>query len=399
MHIPELPFLRANAYYTESVRSFESEGQDAVGAKSIESWLVSAGRDRRPGSPLNVPPCPASNFVRGDRRAYARDDGTPTWEALEEIVGGLEGGEAIAFASGMAAIAAVFDQLPVGSTVVLPDDCYQGVSGLADVGQARGRWAVRRVAVADTVGWIRACADADLIWLESPSNPLLAVADLPAICAAVRKPTSILGVDNTFATPLNQRPLELGADISMQSVTKFIGGHSDLLGGVAAVRSSRLAGALRQARELAGATPGTLECFLAVRGARTLALRLARAQESAMTLATRLDEHPAVMLTRYPGLPKHPTYEAARRQLRGFGTIISFDVRGDAEAADAVCAKLRLIQHATSLGAVESTIERRASIPGQEHLPPSLLRLSVGIETVEDLWTDLDGALRAASQV
>ena len=345
-----------------------------------------------------MPPCPASNFVLGDRRAYARDDGTPTWEALEEIVGGLEGGEAIAFASGMAAIAAVFDQLSVGSTVVLPDDCYQGVSGLADTGQARGRWAVRRVEVADTDSWISVSANADLIWLESPSNPLLAVADLPAICAAPRKPGSILGVDNTFATPLNQRPLELGADISMQSVTKFIGGHSDLLGGVAAVRSSHLAAALRHARELAGATPGALESFLAVRGARTLALRLARAQESAMTLAVRLDEHPAVMTTRYPGLPKHPTHQAARRQLRGFGTIISFDVRGGAETADTVCSKLRLIQHATSLGAVESTIERRAGIPGQEHLPPSLLRLSVGIETVEDLWTDLDGALRAASQ-
>ncbi len=346
-----------------------------------------------------MPPCPASNFVLGERRAYARDDGTPSWEALEEIVGGLEGGEAVAFASGMAAIAAVVDQLPVGSTVVLPDDCYQGVSGLADAGQARGRWTVRRVAVADTGGWICASASADLIWLESPSNPLLAVADLPAICGAARKPGSILGVDNTFATPLNQRPLERGADISVQSVTKFIGGHSDLLGGVAAVRDPRLAAALRHARELAGATPGTLECFLAVRGSRTLALRLARAQASAMTLAARLEEHPAVLTTRYPGLPTHPTYQAACRQLRGFGTIISFDVRGGAEAADAVCRSLRLIQHATSLGAVESTIERRASVPGQEHLPPSLLRLSVGIEAVEDLWTDLDGALRAASQV
>jgi cystathionine gamma-synthase len=247
-----------NAYYTGNVKSLEPGKRGAVASESIESWLVSAGRDRRPGSPLNVPPCPASNFVLGERRAYARDDGTPTWEALEEIVGGLEGGEAVAFASGMAAIAAVFDQLSVGSTVVLPDDCYQGVSGLADTGQARGRWAVRRVAVADTDSWISAAANADLIWLESPSNPLLAVADLPAICAAARKPGSILGVDNTFATPLNQRPLELGADISMQSVTKFIGGHSDLLGGVAAVRNSHLAGALRHARELAGATPGAL---------------------------------------------------------------------------------------------------------------------------------------------
>jgi cystathionine gamma-synthase len=201
-------------------------------------------------------------------------------------------------------------------------------------------------------------------------------------------------VDNTFATPLNQRPLALGAEVAVQSVTKFIGGHSDLLGGVVTVRDANLLAALRQARELAGATPGTLETFLAVRGARTLALRLERAQRNAMTLAERLARHPNITLTRYPGLASHPTHEAARRQLKGFGTIISFDVRGDASAADAVCTGLQLIQHATSLGAVESTIERRASVPGQEHLPPTLLRLSVGIEAVEDLWTDLDRALR-----
>ena len=154
---------------------------------SVESWLVSAGRDRRPGSPLNVPPIPASNFVLGERRAYSRDDGTPGWEALEEIVGGLEGGSAVAFASGMAAIAAIFDQLPVGSVVALPDDCYQGVAGLAHAGEERGRWTVHRVAVADTARWLEMCGEADLIWLESPSNPLLTVGDLDIICAAPRK--------------------------------------------------------------------------------------------------------------------------------------------------------------------------------------------------------------------
>jgi len=361
---------------------------------SVESWLVSAGRDRRPGSPLNVPPWPASNFLLGERRAYSRDDGTPGWEALEEIVGGLEGGSSVSFASGMAGIAAIFDQLPTGSVVALPDDCYQGVVGLATAGQKRGRWTVHRLAVADTAGWIEICGVADLIWLESPSNPLLTVADLDDICAAPRKRGAMLGVDNTFATPLNQRPLALGADVAVQSVTKFIGGHSDLLGGVVTVRDANLRQALRQSRELAGATPGTLETFLAVRGARTLAIRLERAQHNATTLAERLARHPNVSLTRYPGLASHPTHNAAVRQLKGFGTIISFDVRGDARTADAVCAGLQLIQHATSLGAVESTIERRASIPGQEHLPPTLLRLSVGIESVEDLWTDLDRALR-----
>jgi len=374
--------------------SRDTTGHNAGEPVSVESWLVWAGRDRRPGSPLNVPPYPASNFVLGERRAYSRDDGTPGWEALEEIVGGLEGGSSVSFASGMAGIAAIFDQLPTGSVVALPDDCYQGVAGLAKAGQSRGRWTVHRISVADTAAWIEMCGVADLIWLESPSNPLVIVADVDVICAAPRKRGAILGVDNTFATPLNQRPLALGADVSVQSVTKFIGGHSDLLGGVVTVRDANLLASLRQARELAGATPGTLETFLAVRGVRTLALRLERAQRNAMTLAERLAHHPNVTLTRYPGLASHPTHEAARRQLQGFGTIISFDVRGGARNADAVCAGLQLIQHATSLGSVESTIERRASLPAQEHLPPSLLRLSVGIEAVEDLWTDLDRALR-----
>ncbi|MBS1834707.1 MAG: PLP-dependent transferase [Acidobacteria bacterium] len=365
----------------------------ANSSHKVESWLVSAGRDRTPGSPLNVPPWPASNFVLGDRRAYSRDDGTPGWDALEDLIGGLEGGLAVSFASGMAAIAAIFDRVPAGSRIALPDDCYQGVSALAAAGESRGRWTVRRIAVSDTPAWVDACAGADLIWLESPSNPLLAVADLDIICRAPRKPGAILGVDNTFATPLNQRPLDLGADFAVQSATKFIGGHSDLLCGVVTARDPAMRDALRHTRELTGATPGTLEVFLAVRGARTLALRLERAQANAAILAERLEQHPKVTVTRYPGLGSHPTHEAARRQLKGFGTIVSFDVAGGATHADAVCANVRLIQHATSLGAVESTIERRAGIPGQEHLPRSLLRLSTGIEDVEDLWRDLDQAL------
>lgn len=362
-----------------------------------ESWLVSAGRASEPGAPLNVPLIPASNFIIGRGREYSRDDGTPTWEALEEVVGGLELGKAVAFASGMAAIAAVFDQLAAGAVVVLPDDCYQGVAGLAAAGAERQRWSVQRVAVDDTAGWIRACGVADLIWLESPSNPLLTVADLEAVCAAPRKPGAIVAVDNTFATPLNQQPLDFGATVSLQSATKFIGGHSDLLAGIATTKDEALWHALRKSRELTGATPGTLETFLAVRGARTLALRLQRAQQTAGMLAERLERHPLVTRVRYPGLPSHPTHATAKRVLKGFGTIISFDLLGGAEFADGVCRNVRLIRHATSLGAVESTMERRAAIPGQGHLPPSLLRLSVGIENADDLWVDLDSAIRSAA--
>lgn len=362
-----------------------------------DSWLVSAGRCSDPGAPLNVPLIPASNFNLGSGRDYSRDDGTPTWEALEEIVGGLECGKAVAFASGMAAIAAIFDQLRTGASVVLPNDCYQGVAGLAAVGAERKRWSVQRVAVDDTAGWIRSCNTADLIWLESPSNPLLTVADLEAICVAPRRTGAIVAVDNTFATPLNQQPLDFGATVSLQSATKFIGGHSDLLAGVATTRDEALWHSLRKSRELNGATPGTLECFLAVRGARTLSLRLQRAQETAALLAERLESHPRVTRVRYPGLSSHPTHEIAKRVLKGFGTIISFDVHGGADVADAVCRAIKLIHHATSLGAVESTMERRAAIPGQGHLPPSLLRLSVGIENANDLWIDLESALRSAA--
>jgi cystathionine gamma-synthase len=362
-----------------------------------ESWLVSAGRDPEPGAPLNVPLVPASNFIIGGGREYSRDGGTPTWEALEEVVGGLESGKAVAFASGMAAVAAVFDQLPSEAVIVLPDDCYQGVAGLVAAGVERRRWSVQRLAVDDTPGWVRACGVADLIWLESPSNPLLAVAELDTICAAPRKPGAIVAVDNTFATPLNQQPLELGATVSMQSATKLIGGHSDLLSGVVTTRDEAQWHALKRARELNGATPGTLEAFLAVRGARTLAVRLDRAQQTAAVLAQRLEAHPLVARVRYPGLASHPTHAIARRVLKGFGTIISFDLRGGAEFADGVCRSVRLIRHATSLGGVESTMERRAAIPGQTHLPPSLLRFSVGIEDAEDLWVDLDSAIRASA--
>lgn len=361
-----------------------------------DSWLVSGGRPSEPGAPLNVPLVMASTFLLGHDREYSRDDGTQTWEGLERLVGGLESGKAVAFASGMAAIAAVFDQLTVGSSIVLPEDCYQGVSGLVAAGVKKKGWSVDRLPADDTQGWVRACEVADLVWLESPTNPLLAVADLAAICSAPRGRDTIVAVDNTFATPLNQQPLEFGATVSVQSTTKFIGGHSDLLGGVATTRDDGFWHALARSRELNGATPGALEAFLALRGARTLSVRLMRAQETAGALAEELEKHPAVSLVRYPGLPSHPTHETATRVLGGFGAMISFDIRGDARDADAVCRAVRIIRHATSLGGVESTMERRAAVPGQSHLPESLLRLSVGLEHVTDLWADLNSAIQAA---
>ncbi|MDH3754904.1 MAG: PLP-dependent transferase [Acidimicrobiia bacterium] len=359
----------------------------------IESWVIAAGRDRTPGSPLNVAPVLASSAVRGGEWTYARDEGTPTWAALEEIVGGLEGGHAVAFSSGMAAVAAVFDGLAVGATVVLPDDCYQGVAALASDGERAGRWSVIALDVRETRAWVEVAADVDLIWVESPSNPLLRVADLPAIGAATRRPGAILAVDNTFATPINQRPLELGADIVVHAATKFIGGHSDLLSGIAVAADEGLAGRLRRHRTLSGATPGALETYLASRGARTLPLRLERAQATALELAGRLVDSPSVDVVRYPGLTADPSHDVCARTLDGFGAIVTFDLATDAAGTERFCDQLRLITHATSLGGVESTIERRAAIAGQEHLPESLVRLSVGCEHVDDLWRDLEQAI------
>lgn len=359
------------------------------------TWVVTGGRGHGPGESLNVPIVPASTFRYDEPAPYARGAGTATWRAFEEVVGGLEDAEAISFASGMAAVDAALSLLPAGGHLVIPADCYQGVAGLAREGESAGRWTLATLDTDDTAGWVAAAATADLLWFETPSNPLLTVGDLAAVGAAERR--GLLVVDNTFATPLNQRPLDLGADLSVQSATKFLGGHSDLLSGVITTRSADLAARVRSFQSLHGATPGALESYLALRGLRTLTIRLDRAQDNAAELAERLSGHRAVERVRYPGLADHPGHQIAAAQLRGFGSMLSFDVVGGAAAADRLCSSTRLIHHATSLGGVESTMERRSVIAGQEHLPPGLVRLSVGIEDVDDLWNDLLAGLTAAA--
>jgi cystathionine gamma-synthase len=372
-----------------------------------ETAVICAGRPRHSANePLNPPVVLASNFHASTTpapgtgegiRSYARTDATPTWEALEAAVGQVEGGHAVAFSSGMAAIAAVLDLVPAGRRIVAPKDCYFGVGELLADAQQQGRWAVDRVDLTDTASVEAAVAGADLLWLETPSNPLLDIADLAALCAAGRHAGAIVGVDNTFATPLLQQPLALGADVVVHSATKFIGGHSDLLSGITIAREQALAERLRHRRGLSGATPGALEAFLALRGLRTLALRLDRGQRNASELARRLDEHPAVGRVRYPGLPGHPGHRTAAAQMTGFGAVLAFEV-ADALTADRLCHAVQLIVHATSLGGVESTIERRGKLPGQGHLPAGLLRLSVGCEHIDDLWNDLNSALSQPSR-
>lgn len=356
----------------------------------METICVSAGRTvERPGEPLNVPLVMASSFRSGGDLEYSRNDGTPTWAALETAVGLLEGGLATAYASGMGAAAAIVDLLPAGARVVIPSDSYTAVRQLA----AARRLAVELVDLTDTDATLAAAAGADLLWLESPTNPMMDVADLPALCGAAREAGTLVAVDNTFATPLLQNPLALGADVVMHSGSKYIGGHADLLIGLTVAEDEELAARLRQHRVLSGATPGGLEAFLAARGLRTMALRVRQGQESAGELARRLAAHPAVTRVRYPGLPTDPGHARAAKQMSGFGAMLAFEVAGGAATADAVCAALSVVNAATSLGGVESTIERRAKLAGQEHVPESLLRLSVGCEHVEDLWADLDAAL------
>lgn len=355
----------------------------------------------------------SSTYRRGGPIEYGRED-SPTWEALEAAIGGLEGGRALAFASGMGAISAVLETLPTPGRVVIAGDAYNGTRRfLADVA-GRGRLRFRTVDVADTEATLQACAElvqtparpsgprgqfgtGGLLWLESPTNPLLAVADLNAVISGAHALGVDVVVDNTFATPLLQRPLGFGADVVVHSGTKYLAGHSDVLLGVAVTARGDVDELLRTRRVLHGAVPGSWDSWLALRGLRTLAVRLERAERNAGALARRLAAHPRVEFVHYPGLPSDPGHERARMQMAGFGAVVSFEVGGGAAGADAVVAALSLITPATSLGGVESLIERRARLAGEEAIPPALLRLAVGIEHVEDLWADLEQALAAST--
>jgi cystathionine gamma-synthase len=338
---------------------------------------VTAGRPVAAGSPLNEPLVLASNFRDGGE--YSRTHGTATWAALEDAIGVLEGGQAVAYSSGMAAAAAVVYAL-APTVVVVPQASYLGVRALLAEHQAQGHLVLRPVDITDTAAVIAAIDGADLVWAESPANPTLDVADLPAIAAAAGAAGVPVVVDSTFATPLRQQPLALGATVVLHSATKFIGGHSDLLLGLCITADPHVHERLVAARTFQGATPGALEAFLALRGLRTLAVRLDRAESNALALVDRLRSHRAVQEVRYPGS----------------GAMVSFVVAGGAVAADEVCASVRIAVPATSLGGVETTIERRQKYAGDAHVPPGLLRMSVGIEHVDDLWADLAEALDRA---
>ena len=342
--------------------------------------MVAAGRPvAEPNAPLNQPVTFASAYHAGGELEYARF-GNPTWAAFEAALGELEGGQALAFASGMAAAVAVLDQLPHGGRVVVPQHGYQGVLALLDTWSASERIRVTRVDVCDPDALDRAIPGADLVWVESPTNPALEVIDLARLAGVCRQAGVPLAVDNTFSTPLLQRPLELGADVVVHSATKLLSGHSDIVLGALVTADPVWRERLTDYRTLHGAIPGPMEVFLALRGLRTLGVRLQQAQTSARMLVQELSAHPAVTEVRYPG----------------FGTIVAL-VLPDAASADRVVAAARLIRFATSLGGVESTMERRRRFDTESAtIPDGLIRLSVGIEHPADLLADLRQALDAA---
>lgn len=370
---------------------------DATRVPKRATLAVVAGRPMRaPDAPLNEPVTFASAYHAGGPVAYARD-GNPSWTALEAAIGALEGGAALVFGSGMAAIAAVLDTLPVGARVVLPVDGYSGTRVLVRDAGPPGRWEPVLVDVTDTAAVLDALDGADLCFVESPTNPLNGVVDLAAVIGGAHERGVAVAVDNTYATPMLQRPLELGADVVVHSVSKLLAGHSDVVLGVTVTRDPDRCERLRRHRSAYGAVPGPMEVYLATRGIRTLALRVERAQANARELAARLLAHPMVERVRYPGLPGDPGADRAAAQMDGPGTMVAFEVRGGPAAAEAVARATRLVVHATSLGGIETTMERRARWAEDAGIPPALLRLSVGCEDVDDLWDDLARALRVGA--
>lgn len=335
---------------------------------------------------------------------YARTH-NPTRAVLEEVVASLEsGGHGVAFASGMAATDGVLRRLRPGDHLLIPSDAYGGTYRL--VARLLGPMGVEWTAV--DLGDVDAVAAAwrpetRLVWVESPSNPLLGIADITALAELAHDRAGICAVDNTFATPFLQQPLDLGADVVVHSSTKYLGGHSDVVGGIAVTRRDDLAEELRFVQNSAGAVPSPFDCYLVLRGLKTLAVRMGRQCENARAVAEMLEDHKGVERVYFPGLPGHRGHEVAGRQMRDFGAMVSFVLPGGEDAALEVVKHTKVFTLAESLGAVESLIEHparmtHASVVGSPlAVDPGLIRLSVGIETAEDLLADLEQAIDRAT--
>lgn len=371
---------------------------------NLETLAVHAGREVEKGTGAVTPSITLSTtFERAEdgtfphHHIYTRSS-NPNRDALETALAALEGGKnALAFASGQAAVAAVMQSLSTGDHVVLPDDLYHGVRYF--VREVMARWGLQSsfIDMRDPANLEAALRpNTKLIWIETPTNPRLKINDIEFLAAIAHKAGALCAVDNTWATPVLQRPLELGADIVMHSTTKYLGGHSDLLGGCLVVREEdEVFGRLKTIQALSGAVPSPFDCWLLLRSLPTLPYRVRAHTENAGKVAEFLSQHPRVDVTHYPGLETHPGHQIAAKQMRGFGGMLSFEVMGGKEEAMAVAARVKLFTRATSLGGVESLIEHRASVEGPETVTPeNLLRVSVGLEHPDDLIADLEQALR-----
>jgi cystathionine gamma-synthase len=371
---------------------------------SADTIAVHAGRPERvPGAPVNSPISLSSTYHaahEGEKveYSYARED-HESGVAFETALGALESGHAVAFASGMAVIANVLALVSQGGVVVTPPVGYSGMLATTTAMAQSGR-IQRRVVDTTNLDELAAALDgAEMLWLESPANPTLDITDLARASELAHKNGVLVVADSTFSTPILTRPLDLGVDVVIHSVTKWIAGHSDLLLGAAITRDEHFLEQLRTGRTLSGAITGPFEAWLALRGLRTMPLRVKASCASAMELATRLQNAPGVASVIYPGLSSHPGHQIAKSQMNGrFGAVLSITMTGGMEAAREVCNSVEIFTHATSVGGVESLIERRKRWTLESSLvPDSLVRISVGIEDVEDLWRDLSQALRRLS--
>jgi cystathionine gamma-synthase len=376
----------------------------------FETLAIHAGQEPDPLTGAVVPPVYQVSTYKQDGVGGLRSGGyeysrtaNPTRTALEECLTALEGGTgALAFASGMAAEDCLLRTVcSPGDHVIIPDDAYGGTFRLFS--RVYEQWGVShtpvRISDLAAVRDALAARHARVIWVETPTNPLLGIADISALAALAREAGALLVVDNTFASPYLQRPIALGADVVVHSTTKYLGGHSDVVGGALVVADAGLGERLAFQQNATGGIAGAFDAWLTLRGIRTLAVRMDRHGANAARTAEMLAAHPAVGQVLYPGLASHPGHELAAKQMRGFGGMVSFRVRAGAQEAAAVCARTRLFTLAESLGGVESLIElpgrmTHASAAGSAlAVPDDLVRLSVGIENADDLVEDLRQAL------
>jgi cystathionine gamma-synthase len=345
---------------------------------SFETNAIFGGRpDREPDSPLNTPISLNSTYIAGGEWGYARY-GNDSCKSLEETISLLEGGKTLAFSSGMSAINSLFSTLPIGSVVVASNQGYAGVNATMTKLNDEGKIVAKFVDISNTGEVLANLEGAYMLWLESPTNPRLEVADLKRLIRACNKTGVIVGVDNTFATPLNQRPLDMGADMSMNSITKYLAGHSDVLMGSISFNNQSLYEAVEFQRKINGSIAQPFESWLSLRGIRTFPLRFKKAESNAKELFNLISNHKMISKVYYPG----------------FGAMISFEVNASPEEVEYICNRSKLIANATSLGSVESMWERRRRWPLESNLvSESLIRLSVGCESVEDIWRDINNSL------